>query len=265
MLDAFVINLDHRKDRWENMKSNWSHIFRLHRIPGVKSKKKYLGCAQAHVNSIQTAFALNPSQPFCLVLEDDVKPLKTGEYYASFISKLSGHENTFDCISLNSTFERNVSTESFQRHPFLDMMLMDPSLNLMSGTSFMIYSKNILKKIEEYQNHLNTSSFVIPNDRLFCSAKFGFYQYNPLVCFIPSEEVCSLSSLAHASDNFGGDLKKEYGKNLDILLRNSSLKSSYEQRMHPSERLSIKVTRFYSISFFTLLILLAIISIFLFP
>jgi len=48
-MTAYVINLDHRKARWEQMQAEWSAHFDLVRIPGV-----YLpgngaaGCKMSH-------------------------------------------------------------------------------------------------------------------------------------------------------------------------------------------------------------------------
>jgi hypothetical protein len=226
MFDAFVINMDHRTDRWESMQSNWSHIFKLHRIPGVKSQKKYYGCGQAHVNAYQAARKLNPEHPFYIVMEDDVKPLKTKDYYTYFLETLFLLRDTsIDSISLNSTFDKQVSTEICLLHPSLPKLLyVDPNLNLVSGASFMIYSRNIFKHMEEYQAHLNASFFIIPNDRLFTTKQFGFYTFCPWRCYILNEMVCDLSDLANASDNFGGGAIYDYKENLATLVKNSQNK-----------------------------------------
>ena len=235
MFDAFIINMDHRTDRWESMQSNWSHIFRLHRIPGVKSKKKYHGCGQAHVNAFREACNLYPQNPFYIVMEDDVKPLKTKEYYTQFLETLFLMKDAgIDCVSLNSTFDKNVSTQSFGFHPLMNNLLyIDPDSNLLSGASFMIYSRNILKHMEEYQAHLISSFFIIPNDRLFTTTEFGFFKFNPLRCFIPTEMVCDLSDLAKSSDNFGGGAFHSYKENLIKLTKNSKFSISTTFLQHP--------------------------------
>jgi len=259
MFDAFVINMDHRTDRWESMQSNWSHIFKLHRVPGVKSQKKYHGCGQAHVNAFKEARKRNPHHPFYIVMEDDVKPLKAGEYYIEFLNTLfSLQEDTgIDCISLNSTFDKRVSTESFLSHPFLpDLLYVDPNMNLLSGASFMIYSQSISKHMEEYQAHLNASFFILPNDRLFSTRYFGLYTFRPWRCFIAKEMVCDLNDLAKTSDNFGGGAFHDYAENLTALVKNSKKKL---QSVPPSFSLQITNRLFNKISILIFMILLFLI------
>jgi len=261
MFDAFVINMDHRIDRWESMQSNWSHIFRLHRIPGVKSRKKYHGCGQAHVNAFFKAHKLNPQHPFYIIMEDDVKPLKEREYYINFLETLfSLQDSSIDSVSLNSTFDKKVSSESFLSHPNMNNLLyVDPNSHLLSGTSFMIYSRNILGHMEEYQSHLNASLFVIPNDRLFTTRQFGFYTFHPWRCFIPKEMVCDLSDLANASDNFGGGAFHDYKKNLGALVKNSI----FSFASTPARRLDITFRFLNVILFCKVFIFLAFIFYFL--
>lgn len=245
MYNAFVINLDHRTDRWAKMQSDWSHIFNLHRVPGVKSNKKYLGCGQAHINAIRCAFEMERDKPFYIVLEDDVKPLETKEYYTLFLETLYQlYDSGIDCVSLNSTFDRDVSEDSFHAHPEMDLLYLNPDSNLMSGASFMIYSRTILERMEEYQDHLKKSYFIIPNDRLYSTRQFGFYQFNPLKCFIPLKQICDLSDLANASDNFGGGAFKNYTKNIKRLVQNSMSKPKLlnnTSRQSSASKLSIRV------------------------
>jgi hypothetical protein len=222
ILTAYVINLDHRIDRWESMQKEWSHIFRLHRVSAVKSRRKYLGCAQSHINSIRLAFSSFPYQSHCIVLEDDVKPLRSRDYFESLLEKLSRDDFGLDCVSLNSTFDRKVTTEKFKTLASLNFLLIDPNTYLMSGTSFMIYSRRVLDRMDEYQRHLETSSFIIPNDRLFSTSVYGIYKFSPLTCAMPQEQVCDLSELAAVSDNYGGGIYDNHANNLDSLKTNSN-------------------------------------------
>ena len=250
-MTAFVINLDHRTDRWQDMQKEWSRIFTLQRISAVKSKKKYLGCAQSHINAIRLAFSLYPQQSYCIVLEDDVKPLKSREYFEQLMKKLSTLEG-LDCVSLNSTFDRTVTNETFLTVPSLDFLVINSESYLMSGTSFMIYSRRVLGILDEYQRHLDTSSIKIPNDRLFSTSKYGIYTYSPLICAVPQEMVCDLSELASVSDNFGGGEYKNHKENLDKLIQNSF--PPIYSTVSPRNALHIRIRPFYAALYIGLLI-----------
>ena len=241
------------------MQKEWSEIFTLHRVSGVKSKKKYLGCAQSHINSIRLAFSLFPQQPYCIVLEDDVKPLRSRDYFESLLEKLSQNDtrNELDCLSLNSTFDRKVIKEKFNTIPSLDFLVIDPKSNLMSGSSFMIYSRRLLERISEYQRHLETSSFIIPNDRLFTTSSYGIYHYSPLICAVPKEQVCDFSELAAVSDNFGGGKYSDHVLNLEILIQNSNTPSSIHSEL-TSDRLDIRLLPLYLALFFGVPCVLAV-------
>ena len=69
---AYVINLDHRKDRWEQMQARWSAHFDLVRIPGV-----YLpgnGAAGCKMSHQMVAAHFLETEHLITVLEDDAVP-----------------------------------------------------------------------------------------------------------------------------------------------------------------------------------------------
>jgi hypothetical protein len=227
------------------MQKEWSHIFTLHRVSAIKSKKKYMGCAQSHINSIRLAFSSFPHHSYCIVLEDDVKPLRSRDYFESLLEKLQKEDLGLDCLSLNSTFDRTVNKEKFKTIPFLNFFVIDPETCLMSGSSFMIYSRRILDRIDEYQRHLETTRFIIPNDRLFSTYEYGIYKYSPLICAIPPEQVCDFSELAAVSDNYGGGIYTNHAKNLKTLILNSNPPIFFTKIENGAQPLSIQISPFY--------------------
>ncbi len=66
---AFVINLPHRSDRWQNIHSNCGHIFDLRKIDGIIDDIPWKGCYRSHQKIIHYANQANVNS--VLVLEDD--------------------------------------------------------------------------------------------------------------------------------------------------------------------------------------------------
>ena len=76
--NAYIINLDERNDRIEQMKSDFINSpFQLIQYPAVKMNPPQEGCARSYVNLVKVA--KEKGLPTILILEDDNKP---EPYYA---------------------------------------------------------------------------------------------------------------------------------------------------------------------------------------
>jgi len=79
-MEAYVINLKHRTDRWENMVKNWSPFFILNRVDGIKidddtlthAQRATLGLSQTHKLLVEDA--VKRGLHTILILEDDAVP-----------------------------------------------------------------------------------------------------------------------------------------------------------------------------------------------
>lgn len=66
---AFVINLEHRVDRWYQITENCGHLLDLRRVNAVRESPGWIGCYKSHIKILQEADNLNLDT--VLVLEDD--------------------------------------------------------------------------------------------------------------------------------------------------------------------------------------------------
>ena len=83
MLEAFVINLNHRQDRWKIFQENWGKSNLLHMNKFVAQEKNTIyntaekACFISHLNIIR--MAKQAKLPFVIILEDDARPGQIGE------------------------------------------------------------------------------------------------------------------------------------------------------------------------------------------
>jgi hypothetical protein len=74
-LPVYVINLDHRSDRWESIKKMcYSCGITPERVSAVKESPGWIGCAKSHIKVAELAESKN--EPWYLVLEDDASLLQ---------------------------------------------------------------------------------------------------------------------------------------------------------------------------------------------
>lgn len=76
-LDALVINLDHRVDRWEQMIIRWKDsglLPQIRRYSAYKSSQRHRGCSLSHIYAVLNYFTEHPNKKTVLVFEDDACP-----------------------------------------------------------------------------------------------------------------------------------------------------------------------------------------------
>jgi glycosyl transferase family 25 len=84
---VFVINLEDRKDRWNEIQQNFkSWPVKLERIDAVKESPGWKGCLKSHKKAAQ--IALDNKLPWVLVLEDDCIPANGNTSFTQFRSLL---------------------------------------------------------------------------------------------------------------------------------------------------------------------------------
>ena len=222
------------------MQSNWKGIFALERVDGVYSTTKYAGCALAHLNAIEQGLK---DQDYCIVLEDDVSPLNlTAEKFNAFLESISHLFSSLDGVSLCPLFDRDVMKLDYFYTTESELLIINPHLELIRGTGFMIYTRRILAKLQEYKTHLQRDYLLIPNDRLFCNAHYGFFSYHPLEVGIPTEYFAQLNDDALVSDNFGGGVwSMKNTQNLSLLAHQSLLAQHPFVSTHTHLRIKIKL------------------------
>jgi hypothetical protein len=72
---AYVINLDKRSDRWENIQKSFKNSsIELIRMPAIEHKKGHIGCGLSFLKAVK--YAKNHNMKTILIFEDDNKPLE---------------------------------------------------------------------------------------------------------------------------------------------------------------------------------------------
>uniref|UniRef100_A0A6C0B6T4 Glycosyltransferase n=1 Tax=viral metagenome TaxID=1070528 RepID=A0A6C0B6T4_9ZZZZ len=72
MTEPYVINLEKRTDRWEELNRIWKGAFKLTRLPAVEASPGWVGCALSHIKACEDA--KERGDPHVLVWEDDCVP-----------------------------------------------------------------------------------------------------------------------------------------------------------------------------------------------
>lgn len=84
MIDLYVINLPHRKDRWDHMVKTFSDPeFNLIRVEAETNKKPWIGCFLSHKKCLQ--IAKNEGLKNMWVLEDDCEPIDPDNFKSRFL------------------------------------------------------------------------------------------------------------------------------------------------------------------------------------
>lgn len=101
MTSPYVINLEERTDRWEQIQKEWKGTFNLNRVPAVKETPGWKGCALSHIKIIEEA--KSRGDPYVLVWEDDCTPRNRHprailELWNELLYKLSLHQHKWDIV-----------------------------------------------------------------------------------------------------------------------------------------------------------------------
>jgi hypothetical protein len=76
--NAYVINLNHRVDRWIQINKKFKNSnFRLIRVPAIKNENGALGCGLSFLKAVK--YAKDKKLDSILIFEDDNKPLDNFE------------------------------------------------------------------------------------------------------------------------------------------------------------------------------------------
>ncbi len=95
-INLYVINLDERTDRWENIVKTFTDpVFNIIRVNAYKEKQGWIGCFRSHIECIR--LAKEAGEKNVLVIEDDCIPYSDIE---SFKSRLRTIKEFLDRISV---------------------------------------------------------------------------------------------------------------------------------------------------------------------
>jgi len=97
--NAFYINLEHRKDRKEQVESELTKIgITAERFNAIRMENGAVGCSMSHLKILQNAFEQNMDH--VLILEDDITFLNPELFRTQFDTFLSRFKTNWDVILL---------------------------------------------------------------------------------------------------------------------------------------------------------------------
>ncbi|NBR15572.1 MAG: glycosyltransferase family 25 protein [Crocinitomicaceae bacterium] len=153
MTNPYVINLDERTDRWEQIQKEWKGYFNLTRVSAVRETPGWKGCSLSHIKIIEEA--KSRGDPYVLIWEDDCIPRKhpkvVRELWDEILCKLSHFRDRWDIVlGATSRAYRGAThnpTLSSQRVKIYD---------LPHGftTHWTLYNSSCYDKMIEYKNTL---------------------------------------------------------------------------------------------------------------
>jgi len=151
--DVYVINLDHRTDRWSNFIKGISQFNSINpiRYSAVKNTQGFVGCALSHINIIE--MAKNKGLPYVIVMEDDT--IIIDKDFDNNINKII---MTLSANNYWDIFNGNPSCCNEKNGQIVKLLNKDPniiSFEFGYTTNFIIYSSRIYDKIIGFKNIYN--------------------------------------------------------------------------------------------------------------
>jgi hypothetical protein len=106
---GYVINMTHRKDRWNHIKITFDSIksMRINRVEGTRANPGLFGCFLSHQKIVR--MAKQKKLPYVIVIEDDCKILNPAEFDTRFpkiIKWLDEHLNEWKYFNIAPTYSK---------------------------------------------------------------------------------------------------------------------------------------------------------------
>jgi GR25 family glycosyltransferase involved in LPS biosynthesis len=112
----YYINLDHRKDRLENIitelnKTNINQN-KINRIPGIYIKDfGILGCAKSHCLALESFLKSSSDNKYCIIFEDDFEFTQEQDIINELINKVFNDTKEFDVLMLSANILNSKSCD----------------------------------------------------------------------------------------------------------------------------------------------------------
>lgn len=185
----YCINLDHRTDRWNNIKNQFNDMEEYHliRFPAIKHQYGWIGCGLSHLKLIESFF---DDKKDLIIIEDDCM-IQPENFLLKFTKIYEWLDNNRDEWEI---FNGNPSFVNIKKAKILDTTL--GIIKCTGGTAnFIIYNykkyKQIILKFEKYKKHLNQW---INNIELHNVKVPHSHKYLPIIDkFLPNNFICVTS------------------------------------------------------------------------
>ena len=142
-MNAYVINLDKRKDRWKQIKTDWKdYDIKLIRVSAIEDTVGMVGCAKSHLKIIK--YAKKKKLPYVLVLEDDAIPTSNfKQLWNKSLEFNETHKGEFDLFN-------GGPSKAFKKYTKKITKTFYKTDNLW-GTHFIIYNERCYDKILSWE------------------------------------------------------------------------------------------------------------------
>jgi len=189
-MEAYVINLSTRADRWARINEELSDTFKLHRREGCIESVEFLGCALAHVKIAKEVFSNEDTQR-CLVFEDDAF-IQSKEKLTSSITSALDYITNWDMVVFSPTLLQdlyniekldvvNYLPNTIKKTPSPFFLEVGPSDNIVSSAA-VLYSRSSLPLLNSFEDKFplfrERKLAVSPDRFLFTDRWCGKYKWN---------------------------------------------------------------------------------------
>lgn len=186
--NIFVINLDDRTERWEEIQQSFADWPPLERVSAVKDSPGWKGCAKSHIKCIR--LSKERGYPWVLILEDDclVKP-DSLDRFRELLPVLWERRSEWDIFLGGSTSVKNIK-----------LMETKPPIFSISGptTHFCLINMEAYDKVlNGYDLTKEIDVFYEESIRLWCTAPFIAVQ-RPGKSDIENKNVSYSEQFAHS-------------------------------------------------------------------
>jgi len=146
-MDAYVINLDKRPDRWEQLQKDWADYpeINLIRVSAIEYSPGRVGCARSHLKLVK--YAKDKKMPYILVLEDDARPTKEfKKLWKRCLRYIDDHQDEWDI------FNGGTSMVSLTRGTAEKLTKIIFKANHAFGLQFVIYNQRCYDKVLTWEH-----------------------------------------------------------------------------------------------------------------
>lgn len=163
---GFVINLDKRTDRWEEIQKKFeAYPFFLQRFSAIKHTRGWIGCGLSHMRIVQMAKEAN--MPYVLLIEDDCSPTYYMKYWGDIKRWLHTNKDKWDIFLGGNCYYNYTSMFENASDSIKEVCKINDSLDLyytkLMCTQFLYINSTVYDKYLQWENNQNEPIDMYPD------------------------------------------------------------------------------------------------------
>ena len=177
---AYVINLNKRPDRWENIQKSFKNSsIELIRLPAIENKKGHIGCGLSFLKAVK--YAKKHSMKTILILEDDNKPLERfNERWEVIKEWLDSNLDKWEIFNGGARFPDWGKYEKQTRSEYTDKTILKFSINdneflfqtdKLLSTNWIYINSSVYDKVLEWDTSTYIDKYLLDTknfNHIFC-------------------------------------------------------------------------------------------------